>query len=146
MHAALSACPAGVVETSGWHACLSLDYERRGARTVLVRNRHAGPLVVQKSLYPEGDAPCQNVIVHPPGGIAGGDSLHIAITAGSATSLQLVTPGATKWYRTTGAPASQRVDIAIDTDAAVEWLPHESVVFDGARARISTRVDLASGA
>ena len=55
-----------------WHAHLQLDYTLEAGRCVL-RHRHSGPLRILQSLYPEGDAVCHNVLVHPPGGLVGGD-------------------------------------------------------------------------
>ena len=57
-----------------WRAELSLDYALSTGRTV-ARHRHQGPLRVLQSLYPEGDAVCHNVLVHPPGGSGGGRCL-----------------------------------------------------------------------
>lgn len=62
-----------------WHAELHLGFARQSERTVLRENRHRGPLRVQKALYPEGEAICQAIVLHPPSGIAGGD--HLAIWA-----------------------------------------------------------------
>ena len=95
--------------TAGWQACLSLSYVRDGNRTLLAERRHAGPLVVQKSLYPEGEAVCQNVIIHPPGGLVGGDTLAVSVDAGPCAHAQLTTPGAAKCYRSGGAFARQRI-------------------------------------
>jgi urease accessory protein len=128
---------------SGWRAALWLRYRADGPRTV-VQRRHEGPLVVQRSLYPEGPAPCQNIVVHPPGGIAGGDALAIDVDVGAGASAQITTPGATKWYRSDGLLATQDVRLRVGPAAALEWLPQESIVFDRVRARQRTRIELAS--
>ncbi len=111
--------------STGWEAKLELSYERRGARSVLARRMHRGPLVVQKSLYPEGDDVCQNVIVHPPAGIVGGDRLALQVAVGESARAQLTTPGAAKWYRSAGAPAHQSLRFSVATGALLEWLPQE---------------------
>jgi urease accessory protein len=134
------------VAQSGWRAQLALGFERRGARTLLGRGRQEGPLVVQKPLYPEGEEVCHAIVVHPPGGIAGGDELDISLEARSGAHALLTTPGAGKWYRTAGPWARQQIAIEVAAGAALEWLPQEAIVFDGAAARLSTRVRLAADA
>jgi urease accessory protein len=126
----------------GWHGELALVYERSGNRSVLTRRAHRGPLVVQKALYPEGDAVCQSIIVHPPAGVAGGDRLALDVAVGADAWAQLTTPGAAKWYRSSGPVAQQRLAFSVGAGATLEWLPQETIVFDGAVARLETRVDL----
>lgn len=127
----------------GWRAELDLEFERRGARTVLARRRHEGPLVVQKPLYPEGDDLCHTILLHPPGGIAGGDDLMLCAHVAADARVLLTTPAAGKWYRSAGPWARQRVKIEAGPAATVEWLPQETLIFDGARANIATDVNLA---
>jgi urease accessory protein len=127
---------------TGWRASLALGFERRGARTVLATRRHAGPLVVQKALHPEGDSPCHAIVVHPPAGIAGGDELAIEVRAGEAAEALLTTPGAGKWYRSAGPWARQRVVLHGARGSAIEWLPQETIVFDGALAGIALEAHL----
>lgn len=129
---------------ANWHAELQLGFARCGERTVLRENRHRGPLRVQKALYPEGDAVCQAIVLHPPSGIAGGDQLAISVHVEPDAHAQLTTPGAGKWYRSGGADASQTIALAVADGATLEWLPQETIVFDGARARMETRVALAA--
>jgi len=140
-----SRLPVSLPEHSpSWHAELHLGFARDGERTVLRENWHRGPLRVQKALYPEGDAVCQAIVLHPPSGIAGGDHLAISAALDAWAHAQLTTPGAGKWYRSGGAKASQRIAFAVGEGAALEWLPQETIVFDGARARMETRVALAA--
>jgi urease accessory protein len=131
---------------SGWDASLRLAFERRERRTVLAHVRHEGPLRFQKPLYPEGDEVCHGIVLHPPAGIAGGDRLSLHFSADAGAHALLTTPGAGKWYRSAGAEASQQILIELGADAAFEWLPQETIVFDGALARMRTEVKLAAGA
>lgn len=137
---------ADPVHLRSWHAELALRYQRRGERTVLAERRHDGPLVVQKPLYPEGDAVCHTIILHPPAGIVGGDELEISCDAAAAAHVLLTTPGAGKWYRSAGPWARQRLDFSIEAGACLEWLPQETIVFDGALADMGSRINLAAGA
>lgn len=129
---------------ASWSASLSLDFESREERTVLVEKRSEGPLVVQKPLYPEGPEVCHAIVVHPPGGIAGGDDLSIGIKSGAGSSSLLTTPGAAKWYRTAGPWAAQK--LAFDVEGTLEWLPRETIVYDGALAALECEVRLGSEA
>lgn len=127
-----------------WRAELHLGFRREGERCVLRERRHVGPLRVQKPLYPEGDDVCQTILLHPPSGIVGGDQLHIAAHVGEAAHAQIVTPGAGKWYRSGGPEAAQHIDFSLAGGAVLEWLPQETIVFDGARSHMETRVHLAA--
>ena len=128
---------------SGWDARLGLAFERTGPRTVLAARTHTGPLRVQKALYPEGPEVCQTIIVHPPGGIVGGDSLAIDVDVGANAHAQITTPGAAKWYRSGGARATSVISLGAHRGALLEWLPQETILYDGACASIALRVALA---
>ena len=130
----------------GWNASLELVFGHGGGRTVLERRAHRGPLVVQKPLYPEDAALCQCIIVHPPAGIVAGDRLALAVQVRSGSRVQLTTPGAAKWYRSSGAEAIQTFDAHVEDDATLEWLPQGAIVYDGARARNRLTVHLANTA
>ena len=127
--------------TPSWHAELALGYGRFGDCTRPTLRRHLGPLRVQKHLYAEGPEVCQHIIVHPPGGIAGGDRLNINIHVGPDAWAQLTSPGAAKWYRAAG-PAYQSVELNVAAGATLEWLPQETIVFSAAQAELSTRIAL----
>jgi urease accessory protein len=131
---------------TGWQARLELGFERRDAATILARRNHFGPLRIQKALYPEGEAVCHGILLHPPSGIVGGDELEINVGVGSHAHALLTTPGAGKWYRSAGPFAAQRLAIEVCDAGIVEWLPQETIIFNGARADMSTRVQLAATA
>ncbi|WQG59080.1 urease accessory protein UreD [Pseudomonas sp. RTB3] len=127
--------------TPSWHAELELGYGRFGDSTRPVMRRHQGPLRVQKHLYAEGPQVCQHIIVHPPGGIAGGDRLDICATVGKNAWAQLTSPGAAKWYRA-ASPAYQQLELRVEAGATLEWLPQETIVFSAAQAELTTHIEL----
>lgn len=116
-----------------WPAELDLNYEHQQGRTVL-RHRHQGPLRCLKSLYPEGEAICHNVVVHPPGGLVGGDTLAIRLNAGAHSHALISTPGATRFYGGDGLVARQTVSLTLAEHARVEWLPLETLAYPGCSA------------
>ncbi|MHC8404451.1 urease accessory protein UreD [Pseudomonas sp. TMB3-21] len=127
--------------TPSWHAELELGYARFGDSTRPVLRRHQGPLRVQKHLYAEGPQVCQHIIVHPPGGIAGGDRLDISAHVGADAWAQITSPGAAKWYRAAGA-AYQQLTLKVAEGATLEWLPQETIIFSAAQAELSTSIEL----
>ena len=128
-----------------WTARLSLDYRCREGRTVL-HHEHTGPLRILKSLYPEGESVCHNVIVHPPGGLVGGDELDIRVRVDAGAHGLISTPGATRFYAADDAPATQRVTLALEPGARLEWLPLETIAYPGCRANNLWRAELAGHA
>ena len=128
-----------------WNATLSLDYTLQAGKTV-AHFRHDGPLRILQSLYPEGDAVCHNVLVHPPGGLVGGDILDIAVTAAAGSHGLITTPGATRFYRSAGETALQRTRLRLEAGARAEWLPLEALCYSGCLAENHLTLDLAPGA
>src|SRR5512134_2857455 len=90
-----------------WRAHLALEFERRAARTVLAARRHDGPLVIQKTLHPEGGEVCHAIVIHPPGGFAGGRDLQPDARRDATDQGLLTAPGAGQWYRSVGPAARQ---------------------------------------
>jgi urease accessory protein len=129
----------------GWHGHLTLDYRRSAHRTV-VHDTHDGPLRVLQSLYPEGDDICHNVLVHPPGGVVGGDVLQIDVNVQPAAHALVTTPGATRFYRSTGEHALQTLTARVADGARFEWLPLETILYPDTLAENRMRFELAPGA
>jgi urease accessory protein len=141
-----------------WQASLKATVARRGEKSQLVASEHFGPLRLQKALWPEGSAgssPVHLLMLHPPGGIAGGDSLDVSFTVNEGAHALITTPGAGKWYRSldeqvaphsTLEPASQKISLEIGENASLEWLPQEVIVHDGAIAHSAITIRLAATA
>jgi len=129
----------------GWKGQLALSYRVDGAKTV-VHDRHSGPLRVLQSLYPEDPRVCHNVLVHPPGGIVGGDTLELDITLAPQAHALLTTPGATRFYRSAGELALQSTTARVDEGARLEWLPLETICHRDAQGENRMRFELAAGA
>ncbi|MDO9313958.1 MAG: urease accessory protein UreD [Burkholderiaceae bacterium] len=128
----------------GWPGRLELNYRRDADRT-LAHDRHSGPLRVLQSLYPEGPSICHHVLVHPPGGIVGGDVLHVEANLQPGTRALITTPGATRFYRSAGESAQQSVTARVAEGARLEWLPLETICHSAALAENSMRFELAPG-
>lgn len=126
----------------GMLGSLSLGFSDDRGTTRLTRREHFGPLLVQKPLYPEGERCCHVVVIHPPGGIVGGDRLCLSVNAAEGTQALLSTPGAAKWYRANGRIAKQQVELCGHAGAAIEWLPQENIIFDNADVVLDTTVSL----
>lgn len=144
-----SSAPAGAASGNpGDHllASLTLGFSRDGNTTRLTRRGHVGPLLVQKPLYPEGPECCHAVIIHPPGGVVGGDELKIATCVDDGAHALLSTPGAAKWYRSNGKISRQRLDISVGKEASVEWLPQETILFNDADVVLDNHIHLKAGA
>lgn len=123
-----------------WQARLELGFRRHGERTVLAHRRHTGPLVVQRPFYPEGPI-CHVYLVHPPGGIVGGDQVALQAEVEPGAHALLTTPAATRFYRAGPHPRATLMQ-QLSVRGALEWLPQETILFDGARAHATTRVDV----
>ena len=130
----------------GWQAALDLGFEADGGATRLARRAHRGPLVVQRAFLPEGPGVCHVYVLHPPGGLVGGDELTIDVEVASGAHALVTTPAAGKVYRTRGPAVRQTQRLRVAGGATLEWLPQETIVYDGARATLDTRVDLEPGA
>lgn len=139
-------------ESGGWAARLQLRFEARAERTCLTRRVHEGPLVVQRPLYPEpavqvsspSATPCHLYIVHPPGGVVGGDRLALEVCVEGSAHAVLTTPAAGKFYRCAGGSVGT-LRQCFEVEGLLEWLPQENIFYPGCRAELVTCVRLAGG-
>lgn len=127
-------------------ARLSLGFADDAGTTRLIERSHFGPLRVQKALYPEHPSVCHAIVVHPPGGVVGGDQLSIQVRVGTDAAALIATPGAAKWYRANGHVSSQTVQLDVGPNASLEWLPQETIFFNNAQVTQRTNIELAADA
>ena len=143
MHKASAATP--IKPPAAWKARLDVSFQRRGDQTCSTYT-HEGPLRVLQALYPEGPGICHHVLVHPPGGLVGGDQIDIGVRVGSGAHAFVTTPGATRFYRSTGATATQQVRVELASGARLEWLPLETIAYGDCQARNLWRASMAPDA
>jgi urease accessory protein len=133
------------ITSTRWSGHLRLHCRRDGERSVM-RDGHDGPLRVLRSFYPEGPGICHQVLVHPPGGLVGGDRLAIELDVDAGAHALITSAGASRFYRSAGALAEQDTALRIAAGGRVEWLPLESIAYDDCLARNRLRFTLAEGA
>jgi urease accessory protein len=129
-----------------WRARLQLELQHLNGKTRLARCEHFGPLRVQRPFYPNGPEQAHIYLLHPPGGLVAGDQLGIDVSLGPKANALLTTPSAGKIYNNITPRAQiQQVRLSVAKDACLEWLPQETIVFSGAKARLDTEVHLCAG-
>lgn len=132
-------------KTQGWKAELNLGFKKTASKTVLASRTQSGPLTVQRPFYPEGDI-CHLYLLHPPGGVVGGDELQINVALTDHADALITTPGATKFYRNTGVLAQQVQTLRVANHCSLEWFPQENIFFDNTHTHLLTRIELAEDA
>lgn len=132
--------------SAGWAAELELGFDVVAGRSALTRNRHRGPLAVQRAFYPESSDLAHVYLLHPPGGIVAGDQLTVRVAVAPRARALITTPAATKFYRSEGRVAQQTQLFRVSEAASLEWLPQETIVFGSAQVNTKTRVELEPGA
>ena len=138
--------PAPTVEPSGWSASLALSFTPGPGRTLLRGVRHSGPLRVQRPFYPQRDGTCHVYLLHPPGGLVGGDQLTIDVDVAAGARALVTTPAAGKLYRSEQRTARQVQRCRVAAGGSLEWLPQENIAFSGSWSEIATVVELSGDA
>ncbi len=134
-----------VLSDKNWKASLSLQFQGRADKTILARREHFGPLVVQKPFYPEGEV-CHVYLLHPPGGVVGGDELNLKVSVVNKAHSLITTPAAGKFYRSDGRVAHLTQTLIVEQDSVLEWLPQETILFSGCNVNMTTHVELQNDA
>ena len=136
-----------------WAASLTLGFSAHldGDLSITRMNKshHYGPLRVQRPFYPEGrDGCCHVYLLHPPGGLVSGDALNVDVTLSAGAHTLLTTPAANKLYRadSNGVAWTQTTHLSVASGATLEWLPQETLAFDGSRGLQTFVIELEENA
>jgi len=127
---------------SSWSAELEVEILNTPFGTRLGQRRHHGPLRIQRPFFPEGPEVLHLYLLHPPGGVVGGDHLNTRIDTRFDAHALLTTPAAQKIYRSLGSTSLVQTELHAEAGAKLEWLPSETIVYDGAVAQSDLRVFL----
>ncbi|MDJ0737570.1 MAG: urease accessory protein UreD [Nostocaceae cyanobacterium] len=131
-------------KSSVWHGKLDLKYAHNQDKTQLIHSYQQAPLKIQRPFYPEGNKVCHSVILHTAGGIVGGDQLSTNFHLEPHAQALITTAAASKIYKSNGLQSRQNINIQVDTGACLEYLPQETIVFDGGIYRQDLRIQLAT--
>ena len=134
------ASPTGSLQRA--QGVLRLEIRHRGGRSALHSVYQQAPC---RALMPtvEPGAPLEAILVNTSGGLVGGDRIESVIAVGADASAVLASQAAEKVYRSTGADTVVETALSIAEGAWLEWLPQETILFDGARLHRRLSIDLA---
>lgn len=119
-----------------------LRVRRRGGATRLADLRQQGSA---KAFFPRNPGPaCEGVLLNTAGGITGGDRFSFRAEAETGTWLSLSTQAAERAYRAEPGQTGQLTTrLTLDPGARVDWLPQETILFDGSALSRRLEVDMA---
>lgn len=137
-----SSCTAQASRNS-WHGKLNLDFVNCDGSTQISHSYSQAPWKLQRPFYPEGNRVCHSVLLHTAGGMVGGDRLTADISLAEHSHALITTAAAAKIYRSSGQESQQTTQIQVAAGACLEWLPQETIIFDGAIYRQQTLIELA---
>ena len=124
--------------------CAELRFERRGGATALARLFQRSPCRILFPNAASDDLPVA-VMVTTSGGLAGGDRLRLEVEAGPGAAAVTTAQAAEKIYRSLGPETRLEIALTVDAGAWLEWLPQETILFEGARLVRRTVADVAEG-
>ena len=119
-----------------WQASIKLEFKKDKDKTIMVRNLHYGPLVVQKPFYSE--VACHVYLLHPPGGVASCDHLSVEAKANEHSQVLITTPGATKFYKGENNCSLFEQNFYVEENASLEYLPAQNIFYKGTHTKVKT--------
>ncbi len=136
-------------ERRQWNASMQLTFKNSCGTSVLEDLKSYGPLRVLNLFYPEPcdglSRTCHCYLLHPPGGLVSGDCLNIGIKGLRDSRVLITTPAATKIYHADSKGNCQRQQVRIELCGSdLEWLPQETILYNGARPQLSLEVRLSA--
>jgi urease accessory protein len=150
----LSGCSNARASTVGTPVDKDLQRSEGLARLVLARSArgtHIADLFERspiRIMFPgiRGAPVEEAVVVNTAGGIAGGDRLEISVTVLADASVTVTSQAAERVYRALSEPALIDTRLKLRQGAQLAWLPQETIVYNGARMRRNTEVEISAGA
>lgn len=136
-----------LLEDISWLGRVELSISVKNGKSVLTQCKHSGPFVVQRSFYPEEDEATPHIyLLHPSGGLVGGDRLILDVQLKSNSSALLTSPSVSKFYSTNGFYAIQKNIFKLENNSILEWVPQGIIFFPKSKAIIDTTFILESNA
>lgn len=93
-----------------------------------------------------GDDRTTAVLINTAGGVTGGDLIRYAADWAGGTSATVTSQAAERIYRSDGSAGRIVSQLTVGAGADAEWLPQETILFEGSRLDRRLEVDLAGDA
>lgn len=127
------------------HGVARIGFARRGTATFVRECYQEAGLRVRMPRVEPG-LPLEAVVINTAGGLTGGDRFCLSVVADEGTEAVVTSQAAEKVYRSSGDIATFDTGISVGAGASLDWLPQETILFDGGQLRRSLDVELAENA
>ena len=124
-----------------WQGSISLETRKKRGSTRLSFLKHQGPLRIQRPFL-QDDGSCHIYLIHPPGGVVGGDALFVKFEGHENTNTLITSSAASKFYSCEAGLPKQKIsqDLTVKRGSLLEWVPHENIFFEGSKTELQNKI------
>ena len=124
-----------------WRGSICIETRRERGSTRLSALQHEGPLRIQRP-FSQDDGSCHIYLIHPPGGVVGGDALFVEFEGHENTNTLITSSAASKFYSCEAGLPKQHIsqNLTVNKGSLLEWVPHENIFFEGSKTQLHNKI------
>jgi urease accessory protein len=127
----------------GTSGTLRIEYASQDNHTIIARSHCTSPWHLFPPIYLDDSGAAYSLLLNPSGGLVGGDRLAVNLRVKENAHAIISTPSANRVYRSQSMEAVQTINVRVESDGLLEWVPEPTIPFAGSRFRQAIRVRLA---